>query len=108
MAGLKRWWSKKYKLPPNHKLFTSQNVGDLNLEMFEDWLLRKEELERSLVDDGYNYNTDQVREMERELNELNKVLGEGGIEFKDELIDKWEQELEEGITPDLHEGLTSA
>ena len=108
MAGLRRWWSRKYKLPPNHELFTSQNMGDLNLEMFEDWILRRKELEKLLAENSYSYSAEQVKEMEREINELGKALGEDYIEYKDELIDKWERELEDGLIPDLSEGLPNA
>lgn len=107
LAGLRRWWSKKYKLPPNHGLFVGQSVGDLNLEMFEDWMLRIEEIEKALEDKSYMFNVEQIRDMQREMNELLGALEDEPV-VEDDLIDKWERELEAGVTPDLNEGLNIA
>ena len=107
MAGLKRWWSKKYKLPPNHDLFLSQCEGDLNLEMYEDWMLRKQELEDLIMNQADSFAQDQLRSMQRELSNLNEALGEEDF-VEDDLIDKWERDLEAGRVPDLYDGLDRA
>lgn len=107
LAGLKRWWSRKYKLPPNHRLFRNQNVGELNLEMFEDWILRLQEIEEQLEKHEYAMGTDQLRDLDKERRELISAL-EGETVVEDELVDKWERELEAGLTPDLNEGLNIA
>lgn len=104
LAGLKKWWIKKYKLPPNHDLFLNQNEGDLNLEMVEDWLLRKNELEALLTNKASMFPHEQLRDMQKELDSINAALGEEA-EVVDDLIDKWEKELLEGKIPDLNEGL---
>lgn len=107
IAGLKRWWSKKYKLPPNHELFLNQNIGELNLEMYEDWMVRKDELEDLMLNRPELFDPSQMRGMQRELDSLNAALGENDF-VEDDLIDKWERELAEGKTPDLTEGLNVA
>ena len=100
LGSLRRWWANKYSLPPNHELFESQSIADLNLEMFEDLIGRKRELEAEL-EAGETKNTGALL---RALNEINRALGEaetGG----DPLVDKWERELAEGKIPDLTEGM---
>ena len=107
LAVLKRWWTNKYKLPPNHDLFLDQSESDLSLEMFEDWMLRKRDLEATLTDRADMLSSEQSREMQRELDGINEALGESAF-VVDDLIDKWERELNEGKTPDLSEGLNNA
>lgn len=96
---VKRWWVKKYKLPPNHELFESQSIAELTMEMYEDMLLRKQEI----MEDLETATTKQAGELYRQLNSINSILGEGET-VQDELIDRWERELESGILPDLNEG----
>jgi len=99
MARVKRWWSRKYNLPPNHGLLENQTMGELLLEMYEDAMVEREDVQQSLSrGDG------SVQEMQSRLRELNVLLdGEESDEFKDDLIDKWERELLEGNIPDLDE-----
>ena len=96
-STMSRWWSRKYNLPPNHELFLERTLGDLHQEMIEDLLLRQDEL-RKRVDDG----EDEEGDLFRELNEVNKALGEDE-DIQDVLWDKWERELAEGKVPDLDE-----
>lgn len=101
MAGLRRWWSNKYKLPPNHELFLGQSVSELNMEMYEDWILRIEELTEILESGDPLYDHSVIQ---KEIDQLRKALGDEP-EVYDDLIDKWEQQLENGEIPDLEEGL---
>jgi len=95
---LKKWWTNKYKLPANHDLFVGQSESELALEMFEDMLLRKQEI----LDDLETSDSKNANELYRQLNALNAALGEGEV-VQDDLVDRWEKELEQGITPDLNE-----
>lgn len=101
-AALKRWWSDKYKLPPNHRLFLDQSIADLNLERFEDYLLRREELKEQLDED--NIDHDYATAIRKEIAELDKILGEESV-VEDDIVDKWERQLEAGEIPDWDEGL---
>lgn len=92
-----RWWSKKYNLPSNHKLFLERTLGDLHQEMVEDLLVEKTVLEKR-IEDG----EDSGSHLFRQLNEVNRALGERES-FGDALWDKWEREIAEGKIPDLDE-----
>jgi hypothetical protein len=88
MHLLRRWWTNKYKLPWTHEAFQSSTEFDLIVEFYEDLF-------------------------EKDPNELLKAgKGEDGeIMFEetgDPLIDKWEQELAQGLMPDLTEGMSDA
>lgn len=106
IGRLKTWWSRKYKLPPNHKLFVSRSVGALYLEMYIDMYVRREDLMRDIEDETLGFKAIGI--MTKELEDLNNFLGEESEGFGDPLIDKWEKELEEGKIPDLNEGLSNA
>ena len=97
---MEQWWSEKYKRPPNHPLYQNRTVGDLKQEMWEDLYQRKNELEKQLDDAPMD-------EREHIMESLRGIYGALGIECdgEDDLIDQWERELEEGLTPDLNEGL---
>lgn len=98
LSSLKRWWSGKYKLPPNHALFLEQSVAELNQEMIEDLLVRKRELLAALADEDQSIKEQQ--ELSRQLRAVLAALGDP-IDTGDELVDQWEQDLEEGRVPDL-------
>jgi len=98
LAKLKNWWSEKYKLPSNHKLFMDRSISGLNLEMYEDLYIKKEELENALENTGGREYTDLVKR----LNAISRALDGEGYE-DDPLIAKWERELLEGIVPNLEE-----
>lgn len=85
MTILRRWWTKKYQLPWTHELAQNSTEFELAVEFFEDLFEKdpKAMLEAARGADG---------EIHFE-------------ETDDELIDKWERELAQGITPDLTEGL---
>ena len=105
LASLKRWWIRKYKLPPNHPLFLNQSIGELNLEMYEDWMLRRDDLETQMTKHGDKYTMDEYRGMQRELSELNALIDDRPSEPEDALADEWERDLAEGRVPDLTKGL---
>jgi hypothetical protein len=98
LAGLKRWWSGKYKLPPNHALFLEQSVSELNQEMIEDLLTRKREILSALENDELSMKEQQ--ELSRQMRAILSALGDP-VETEDALVDQWERDLEEGRIPDL-------
>lgn len=98
IAVLKRWWTQKYKLPPNHSLFLDQSVTELNQEMLCDLLVRKREILAELKNEDTRMRERQ--ELIRQLHVVNEALGDPD-EAEDDLIDQWEKDLEEGRTPDL-------
>lgn len=93
-AQIKRWWSNKYNLPPNHELFMGMSFAEHTQEMYEDLLFRREEIQRSLED-----NDGDQKILMKQLALLNKALGDA--ESEDDLFDQWERDLEEGRIPDL-------
>lgn len=103
IAGLKKWWSSKYRLPPNHPLFQDQTFAELTLEMYEDSLLRKDEL----LEEVKFASGARLNELHRQLQIIDEMLGlkdeKRKVIVDDPLVDKWERELEQGITPDLDE-----
>ena len=85
---LRRWWSRKYKLPWTHELFQQETEFDLLVEMLED---------------HFEEDPKAALEVWRGAS--------GEIEFSDtgdDLIDKWERELAMGLEPDLTEGISEA
>ena len=82
---LRRWWVKKYKLPWTHECAQDSTIEDLLIEYYEDYF-------ESFPD---------------ELRKERSVDGEFYFEeLGDPLLDKWEEELRRGVTPDLEEGLS--
>lgn len=82
---LRRWWSKKYQRPWTHELYQNSNEFDLLVEFYEDY-----------------YEENEAARLDIYRNE------EGEVEFLgtgDNLLDKWEKELSQGLDPDLTEGL---
>ena len=80
---LQRWWAKKYQLPSNHSLFQEQTLEDLLTEFWAD---------------VYEANPIEVHRQE-----------DGHIQLKntgDPYVDKWEEEIAQGITPDFTEMFT--
>lgn len=71
--------------------------------MYEDVYDRKQDLERQLDDETLRF--EDRRNLSQTLRKIYEVLGEeeDAVLGEDPLIDKWEQELEAGITPDLDE-----
>lgn len=96
-AHLRRWWSRKYKLPPNHQLFLDRSRTSLHEEMCEDLLIRRDELEKEIYEDG-----DKGGHLMAELTKIISALGDAPFVY-DPLWDKWEAELAEGKMPDLDE-----
>lgn len=80
---MERWWTTKYRLPSNHKLFQKTTYFELLVDYFQDY-----------------YEANPIEQYRNE---------QGNIQFKDTgdpLIDKWEQEIQEGNTPDLLEAFS--
>ena len=67
--------------------------------MYEDLLLQRESLEDLLEEGEGDYEA-----IRKEIGRLNQALGDEAVVY-DDLIDKWEQQLEAGEIPDLNEGL---
>lgn len=95
---MKRWWTKKYNLPSNHKLFVSQTIAELNLEFYEDLLVRRKEIMEDLDDPEIKSEAKDI--MFKQLNSINNALGFEAMS-SDPLIDEWERDLEMGRIPDL-------
>lgn len=80
---LEKWWSKKYRLPSNHELFTSRTLFDLLVEFYDDY---------------YDKNP-----LEAHRNK------DGEIQFRDTgdpVVDHWEQLIADGKTPNFSEVLS--
>lgn len=82
---LSQWWVKKYRLPSNHNLFLDRTVEDLLTEFWMDIYIENP-LEAQRQADGEIQLTDTG----------------------DPYIDKWEEEMAQGLTPDLTEMFTPA
>lgn len=95
VAALKRWWSKKYELPPNHPLFLEQSMANLQQERFEDLYTRRQEIEMEM-ERGEGDHEEHLKH----LSLIAKALGEAAY-VHDPLVDQWERELLEGKIPDL-------
>ena len=95
VVNLKRWWSRKYELPANHKLFTSQSIAALHQEQYEDLYAQRVDI----MADIENRTGDQALLL-TQLNSINRALGEE-TQSQDDLFDQWEKDIEEGRTPDL-------
>ncbi len=80
---LAQWWEKKYQLPSNHNLFQERTLESLLTEFWAD-VYAKNPLEAHRQEDG-----------EIQL----KNTG-------DPYIDKWEEELAQGLVPDYEEMFT--
>lgn len=87
-------------MPTNHPLFLEQTVTELNQEMIEDLLIRKREVVAELESEDTRMQERQV--LARQLKSLNEALGDPQ-EREDDLIDQWEQDLEEGRVPNLED-----
>jgi len=74
-------------------------MAELSLEMYEDMLLRREEIMEQLE----TANSKVSSGLYEQLNSINVALGEPPV-VQDELVERWERELEQGIMPDLNEG----
>lgn len=101
--NLERWWSKKYSRPPNDPLFLEKSEAYWLRDMFTDVYDRKTDLEEQLASDTLKF--EERRSISTKLRAIYKALGEHDETVgEDSLIDKWERELDAGITPDLNEG----
>ena len=78
MSLLKIWWIKKYQQSPKSDEFNAYTLWELLVEFFEDFYLERPE-------EAHTGNTPYVT--------------------GDPVIDKWEHEISQGLTPDLSEGM---
>ena len=78
---LRRWAEEKYRLPWNHDCIQSMTMFELLIGMWED-----------------HYK-------ENKIDSFRQADGEVLLETGDPLIDKWERELAQDLTPDLTEGM---
>ena len=92
---IRRWWSDKYDLPPNHPLFRERSLADIQIEMVEDLMQRRKQLRKQIDDDG-----DKGGKLLAEINDIDEALGDKPTVI-DDLWDIWEQDLAAGRTPDL-------
>lgn len=76
----------------------------MQTEYFEDLFARKQEIQNRFDDDDDEIGSEEQEALFAQLNRINKALG-FDIAVQDELVAKWERELEAGIMPDLDERL---
>jgi hypothetical protein len=83
-------------------LFEQETAADLEVEMLQDLLATREELERQLEQE--HDLRERVRLRER-LEDLHRALGEKKSELvEDPLVDEWEAEILAGRTPNFQAG----
>jgi hypothetical protein len=99
-SRVRRWWTRKYKLPASSALFLEQRFAELLQEFFEDLWSEYEILKEVFDKEGRLEALEHAR-----LLELEKALLDARTELQDPLIEKWERELREGRMPDLEEDL---
>lgn len=78
----------------------SRTIADLTQEMYEDMIIRREELE-SMLQEAEEKKDPRSSIMEA-ITAINRALGESDF-VEDALIDKWEAQLEAGEIPNLDE-----
>ncbi len=82
---MRRWWTKKYQTSQKSDEFNKYTFWELLIEFFEDY-----------------YASDKKRVWKDER----KVKGHVRLpKTGNSLIDRWEEQLANGITPDLTEGM---
>lgn len=92
---VRRWWCDKYKRPPNHPLFVGRSYADWTVEMVEDLLERRDEIEQQIKDGLLPASKGDLI-----LQRIAEALGEE-TEGGDALFDQWERDIAEGRIPDL-------
>lgn len=80
-------------------MFVGQTVAELELEMFEDLLLQREEIMEKLDEHGHDQG--ERAEMRERLAEINEVFGIELDVGEDALIDEWERQIAQGEVPDF-------
>lgn len=85
-------------MPPNHELFESQSIAELNLEFFEDIMVRRKEILEDLENE--DIKQEEAGSLYKQLNAVNKILGLEEVS-SDPVVDEWERELLDGRVPDL-------
>lgn len=81
---LRRWWVKKYQIPWTSSYFQESTLLELLIEFMEDY-----------------YENNKSELFHDSLDADGNVVFDTG----DPLIDKWEQEIAKGLSPDLLEGM---
>jgi len=92
---IRRWWCKKYDRPPNDPLFLERSYAEWSVEMIEDLIERREEIEQQIEEGSM-----RMAQGEPMLRRIAEALGEEPMS-SDPLFDQRERDLEEGRTPNL-------
>jgi phosphodiesterase/alkaline phosphatase D-like protein len=95
---LRRWWVKKYSLPPSHDAYRKLTFGELLQDFYEDLMDRRRELENDLE----HADGKQRWAIQDAIKAISKTLGDE-VESADPLIDRWEAQIAAGETPDFGE-----
>jgi len=77
MTPLRRWWTKKYQKSPNSEEYKGYTLFDLLTEFFEDY---------------YSNEPSKMKDLDLPFSPTG-----------DPMVDKWEREIEQGLTPDIME-----
>ena len=99
---LRRWWSKKYTLPPNHPLFEDRSYGSLLTEYYEDVMDRRQEV-ADMMAQGLGNRTKQLellRDIDALLGDTKTTEDVGTIVTGDPEVDEWERQIARGELPD--------
>jgi len=94
---LKRWWSGKYSLPPQHELFQSQTIAELRTEWYGDLWSSKADIESQLESADF----DSQGPLQERLKAICAILEETSISTDDPLVAYWEEQVARGEHPDL-------
>ena len=83
---LRRWWTRKYRLPPTSDEYLNYTAEELLCEYLEDVI-----------------ESSSSQKVQREVD---GATGESYFVTDDELANKWEREIARGVEPDYDEGRT--
>lgn len=96
-SRIRRWWSQKYKRPPNDPLFNKRSASEHLQEMLEDLMVQRESLKEDLKQGVGVSDTSAIM---KAITEIDKILGDE-TEVEDPLVAEWEAALERGEEPDI-------
>ena len=86
LSQLRRWWTKKYQRSAKSDEFGRYTIYELLVEFWEDYF--------------EEHPVESIKEAKD---------SDGNVQFRntgDDLIDRWEEQLAQGLMPDLTEGMT--
>jgi len=105
---LQRWWSKKYRLPPNSKEFKNYTEEELWVEFYEDYYAAEPNKGSLDLEEGENV---QFVTGDPEIDELEKRIANDDItqEEVQEMLSSWvespPEQIDESFVPvDIGEG----